>query len=93
MKYKEVLKNKRFITFLRENYVFKKYKKNFDPKVASQFNMDDPAELINNSFIWHKTPQGSMFWEELSDKWEDVCFSKLEKYLKGIDTESQDVVE
>ena len=63
---------KKLTAFLKANYAFKKFKRNYEPCgiTISEYIEDTPAPfLIEEAFSWLSSPEGFEYWDKLNDKW------------------------
>lgn len=63
-----------FISFLKENKCYAKYKDNFfiqnQMTTFGEFiNKNKLESFISNAFIWSKTEEGIWYWGHVRDSW------------------------
>lgn len=60
--------------FLKENDVYEYFENHKFLGVSPAYNRTTSVrDAINISFIWTKTEQGQDFWEDLDNKWIELC--------------------
>lgn len=89
---------KSFDEFLRENGTsLAKFIKNCDDKepycqgfttlneiVRYRYGSTNIKTIIGSSFIWLNTPEGSNFWQEISERWKTFIDLSDKRYIKNI---------
>lgn len=81
-----------FFSFLKENNVYLKWKKNIGDIGIYISGMWDArrhmGNCVNYSFCWDDTPEHYDFWRKINDNWKNFYYKnidtepKLKKYLK-----------
>jgi hypothetical protein len=85
MKLGKVLKDVKFVEFLKKHNAYEAYVKNWrNPGV----NPIARTDFIVYAFHWRSSPEGAVHWNDLNKKWNYECKSKLEKYLLGVENEA-----
>ena len=65
-----------FKQFLVASHAYKEYSHNFlnCAKILPVSRIKGGDHLIGQAFIWSDTPQGSIYWNSLNDKWKEIYY-------------------
>ena len=74
----------RFIKFLNEEMVYQRFR--YNRLSAAKFKIPESMrlknflfdEFLSGSFVWHETSEGHEFWNDISEKWDEVL--RIEGY-------------
>ena len=68
---------KQFYRFLKEHNIYKSYRINFDKdfsccnSLREFLRVSPDDEMIFEAFCWQRTTEGTNFWADICDKWDE----------------------